>query len=124
MLKAFSKFLFLAITLFINVLPAAVALYGYRASHPRHLIAKQTVSSQSVVDHGIHDASWEFIKKKHLSSPPVHLKLRPIFAIFLVFGLFFCARQYPLKDFYSRFLSRKAPLPVSQKYLRLQTLLI
>jgi len=124
MLKAFSKSLFLLIVFFINVQPTWVALYGYRAKHPTHLIGKQKRDSRPTVDHGVHDASWEFIKKKQLSSPPAHLKMRTLFAICLLFGLFFFARQSVLKYFYSRFVTRWAPSPVSQRYLRLQTLLI
>ncbi|MCR8558551.1 hypothetical protein KXD93_12920 [Mucilaginibacter sp. BJC16-A38] len=124
--KIFIKFLlFLAVGIIV-VSPISSLISGKVMTHHHQSVISKTKSAHhQYFECGGHNLSWDFFYKRHLSTPPVHFKLRTVAIIYLLFSLFAISYAFasPKVAKYN-FLSGKTQFPVLQKHLVFQTFLI
>ncbi|ASU33064.1 hypothetical protein [Mucilaginibacter xinganensis] len=125
-LKALTIFLLFFAVLVIVGLPLSGIFTGNTSHHHyNHAVSAIGVSHQQYFEHGLHDISFDFIIKRHLSTPPVLLKIGAVAVICLLFSLFcISSGLLAIKFFRFNFSFGKTPFQAPQLFLVLQTFLI
>lgn len=127
-LKGISAFLFFVAASIIIALPVYKAFYGPAIRHHQavwYTTDHKKTNSLQFSEHSIYDTSWELIKRRGLSAPPLHLKVRPLVIISLLFGLFFFHFGLAASWFHSfRLSGGPARGQIVARYVMYQTFLI
>ncbi|MBD1392371.1 hypothetical protein [Mucilaginibacter glaciei] len=128
MRKALMNFLFFLAVSVIVALPTFRAFYGpavHRSSHHIKVIKRHVIFEQANLDHCIHDASWDLIKKRSLSALPLIIKLKSASLIYLLIAflavnlLLLSSKKSSLKFYIST-----STIAVQPIYLSYRSLLI